>query len=93
MEKDAQKVIEIAKKIPLQPFVPKSNVKIETDDKKKDEPVMVNDEDEEEIAKLLKLLNGYSINPDLKSGAVEFEKDDPTNFHIEFMAGVSNLRV
>ena len=92
MEKDAQKVIEIAKKIPLQPFVPKSNVKIETDDKKKDEPVMVNDEDEEEIAKLLKLLNGYSINPDLKSGAVEFEKDDPTNFHIEFMAGVSNLR-
>ena len=54
---------------------------------------MVNDEDEEEIAKLLKLLNGYSINPDLKSGAVEFEKDDPTNFHIEFMAGVSNLRV
>lgn len=93
MEKDAQKVIEIAKKIPLQPFVPKCNVKIETDDKKKDEPVMVNDEDEEEIAKLLKLLNGYSINPDLKSGAVEFEKDDPTNFHIEFMAGVSNLRV
>lgn len=23
---------------------------------------------------------------------VEFEKDDPTNFHIEFMGGVSNLR-
>lgn len=23
---------------------------------------------------------------------VEFEKDDPTNWHIEFMGGVSNLR-
>lgn len=27
-----------------------------------------------------------------KPNVVEFEKDDPTNFHIEFMAGVSNLR-
>ena len=24
---------------------------------------------------------------------IEFEKDDPTNWHIEFMGGVSNLRV
>lgn len=23
---------------------------------------------------------------------VQFEKDDPTNWHIEFMSGVSNLR-
>lgn len=23
---------------------------------------------------------------------IEFEKDDPTNYHIEFMGGVSNLR-
>lgn len=28
----------------------------------------------------------HSPNP------VEFEKDDPTNWHIEFMSGVSNLR-
>lgn len=24
--------------------------------------------------------------------AVDFEKDDPKNFHIEFMGGISNLR-
>lgn len=27
-----------------------------------------------------------------KWNLTEFEKDDPTNFHIEFVAGVSNLR-
>ena len=42
---------------------------------------------------MLKELNGYSINPDHKTQPIEFEKDDPTNFHIEFMGGVSNLRV
>ncbi|MCB0368832.1 MAG: ThiF family adenylyltransferase [Bdellovibrionales bacterium] len=34
MVRNAQHVVEIAKKIPLQPFVPKTNVKIETDEKK-----------------------------------------------------------
>lgn len=93
MEKDASKVIAIAKKIPLQPFVPKSGVKIETDEKKKEEePVMVSDEDEKEIEKLLKDLQGYNIDASKKGETIEFEKDDPTNFHIEFMGGVSNLR-
>ena len=32
------------------------------------------------------------ISPDRKPAIVEFEKDDPTNYHIEFMGGVSNLR-
>ena len=35
METNADKVVEIAKKIPLQPFVPKAGVKIEIDEKKK----------------------------------------------------------
>jgi ubiquitin-activating enzyme E1 len=95
METNAAKVVEIAKKIPLQPFVPKAGVKIETDEKKKEEeqPVMINDEDEREIEKLLKDLEGYNINQNKKGQTVEFEKDDPSNFHIEFMGGVSNLRV
>lgn len=35
---------------------------------------------------------GVETNPELAPTLVEFEKDDPTNFHIEFMGGVSNLR-
>ena len=91
--RNAQHVIEIAKKVPLEPFVPKHGVKIETDEKKKEEdkPIFT-DEDEKEIEKLLVELNGYNLNPDQKTAPVEFEKDDPTNFHIEFMGGVSNLR-
>ena len=37
-------------------------------------------------------MTSYNINPDQKTAPIEFEKDDPTNFHIEFMGGVSNLR-
>ena len=46
MEKDSQKVAEIASKVHFTPFVPKGNVKIETDEKKKEEaPVMINEEE------------------------------------------------
>lgn len=38
IEKDKSKVIEIAGKIPLKPFVPRQGVKIETDDKKDNKP-------------------------------------------------------
>lgn len=94
MVKEADKVVEIARKIPLKPFQPKAGVKIETDEKKtKEEPVEINDEDEQENEKLLKQLTQYQINPKQKTQVIEFEKDDPTNFHIEFMGGVSNLRV
>jgi len=34
LEKDKNKVVEIASKIPLKPFVPKQGVKIETEEKK-----------------------------------------------------------
>ena len=54
---------------------------------------MINDEDEKEIEKVIKELEGYNINQSKKGQTIEFEKDDPTNFHIEFMGGVSNLRV
>ena len=35
--KNKEQVVEIARKIPLQPFVPKAGVKIETDEKKTEE--------------------------------------------------------
>ena len=44
MMRNPAHVVEIAKKIPLKPFVPKAGVKIETDEKKtKEEPVAFND--------------------------------------------------
>ena len=96
LEKDKKKVAEIASKIPLKPFVAKEGVKIETDDKKAAEqpaaPILSED-DEKEIEVLLGELTKYNIDAKNDPTAIEFEKDAPTNFHIEFMGGVSNLRV
>lgn len=72
LNKNAKEVAELAKKVPLVPFQPKSGVKIETDEKKKDEPVVINDEDEQEVAKLLTILKGYKLDPALKPTTVEF---------------------
>lgn len=93
LEQDKAKVVEIGKKITPKPFVPK-NVKIETEEKKAaEQPVIINEDDEKEIEVLLEELNSYTIDKAAGPQGVEFEKDDPKNFHIEFMAGVSNLRV
>jgi ubiquitin-activating enzyme E1 len=48
LEKDAHKVIDIARKVKLVEYVPRGNVKIEIDDKKKEEPAppIVSDDDD-----------------------------------------------
>ena len=42
---------------------------------------------------LLEYLSNVPHNSGTKPSAIAFEKDDPTNYHIEFMGGVANLRV
>lgn len=94
LEKDRAKAVELARKVTPPPFVPK-NVKIETEEKKESNPapVIINEDDEKEIESLLNELVQYPLDPATNPSVVEFEKDDPSNFHIEFMGGVSNLRV
>lgn len=74
-------------------FVPKSGVKIATTDAEAKEQVEnPGDADdsriEELVAKLLgeKSLAGFQMQP------LEFEKDDDTNHHIDFITACSNLR-
>lgn len=94
LEKDKQTVAKIASKAYKKPFVPKK-VKIETDEKKdkSNEPVEIDADDEIECKKLSQELSSLNVNSSKAPTPIEFEKDDPTNWHIEFMAGVSNLRV
>jgi ubiquitin-activating enzyme E1 len=93
MEDNKNVVIDLAKNVAPMKFTPKK-VKIEVDEKnaKKDEPVVIDEKDEIELKKLVEELTNLPLNPDHAPSVVEFEKDDPTNFHIEFMGGVSNLR-
>ncbi|KAI6247463.1 Ubiquitin-activating enzyme E1 1 [Erysiphe necator] len=74
-------------------FSPSSKVKIQADDSEPDPNAnnsIVNNNDEiSEIIKTLpdpKNLAGFKLTP------VEFEKDDDTNFHIDFITAASNLR-
>ena len=75
-------------------FKPRSNVSIPADEaeaKKQAEAGMGDDEDQQ-LAKLIAELPkpsdivGYRLTP------IEFEKDDDTNFHIDFVTQCSNLR-
>ena len=75
-------------------FTPSSTVKIQADDKEPDPNAQPagGANDSEEIQRLVdtlpspKSLAGFRLQP------VEFEKDDDTNYHIDFIAAASNLR-
>lgn len=75
-------------------FTPSSNVKIQADENEPDPNAQPSGlaNDGEEIQKLVealpspKSLAGFRLQP------VEFEKDDDTNHHIDFITAASNLR-
>jgi len=74
-------------------FVPKQGVKIATDPKEAEKVPAAPPPDEDEASDAIvatlpapSSLAGYRMTP------VDFEKDDDTNFHIDFIAAASNLR-
>jgi len=85
-----RKVVESAK-VPV--FVPKSGKQIETDESAK-KPEVNKSTEEEQIEDLLNNLSTYfaANSKPFKMKAIDFEKDDDTNFHIDFIAATSNLR-
>ncbi|KAG6032573.1 hypothetical protein E4U41_007206 [Claviceps citrina] len=72
-------------------FSPDANVKIQADDKEPDPNAGRND-DEDELEKIMasipapSTLSGFQLQP------VDFEKDDDSNHHIDFITACSNLR-
>ena len=89
---DAQAMVEKAAAVEIGAFVPSDNVKIETDPKKTaavaaDEDASGLDAMVTELEAVVKTLpQGYRLNP------IVFEKDDDTNFHMQFIAGFANMR-
>jgi ubiquitin-activating enzyme E1 len=75
-------------------FKPDSNVKIQADDKEPDPngPGPTFADDAEELNKIVKALPEPKSLPTFRLNVVEFEKDDDTNHHIDFIAAASNLR-
>lgn len=85
---------QVAESMVIPEFRPDSNVRIQADDKEPDPnaapPTFA--DDAEELNKIVqslpspKSLVGYRLTP------VEFEKDDDSNHHIDFITAASNLR-
>lgn len=83
----------VADNVIIPEFTPSSNVKIQADDNEPDPNAQSGSiDDSEELKKIVaslpspKNLAGFRLIP------VEFEKDDDTNYHIDFITAASNLR-
>lgn len=81
----------VISKMEIAPFSPKTNLKIQVEENEPDPAAAVAaDQDElEQLAASLpqpSTLAGYHLNP------TEFEKDDDSNHHIEFITAASNSR-
>ena len=90
---DPQAMVKKAAAVEIEAFVPSDNVKIETDPKKPAETAAVDDDASgidamvaELEAVVKKLPKDYRLTP------IVFEKDDDTNFHMQFIAGFANMR-
>lgn len=72
-----------------EPWEPSSKIKIKASD---DEPDADFEEENDEIARLAEKLPAPSTLAGFRLNPAEFEKDDDTNFHIDFINTCSNLR-
>ncbi|XP_078104826.1 ubiquitin-like modifier-activating enzyme 1 [Sander vitreus] len=85
----------ILEKVHVPSFTPKSSVKIHLTDKEMDEEKEKERDDAEKAQ--LEELKGKLASPSLKSSAMQmyptnFEKDDDSNFHMDYIVAASNLR-
>lgn len=89
--KDRAAIAEAAKNVEVPVFTPRSGVRIDVTDA---EAQARNDAalDEDALVTVQNALPPPDTLKDLKLTAIEFEKDDDTNFHMDFITACSNLR-
>uniref|UniRef100_UPI00398E7F4A ubiquitin-like modifier-activating enzyme 1 isoform X2 n=1 Tax=Pristiophorus japonicus TaxID=55135 RepID=UPI00398E7F4A len=76
--------------IDVPPFTPKSGVTIHTSDKEMEESET--SVDNESLVKLKKQLSSRETFRGCEMRPIDFEKDDDSNFHMDFIVAASNLR-
>lgn len=88
--RDRQKVFEIVSAIDIPEFVPKSGVKIAITDAEAE--AQSNQVDSERLSTLQESIPTASSFNALRLTPLDFEKDDDSNFHMDFIVAASNLR-
>ncbi|CAN6620583.1 ubiquitin-activating enzyme E1 1 [Trichomonascus vanleenenianus] len=89
-ERDPEVFKKALAKVTVPEFTPRDNVKIQTTDNETVDETA--DSDADEIRRLAQSLPAPSTLAGFRLAPVEFEKDDDTNFHIDFINAASNLR-
>ena len=93
---DDADLVRLVEKVQVAEFEPKKGVKIETDPKANSTASNIPEglDDEAIIKDLLAQLDAKraSMGADYRLNVIEFEKDDDTNFHMDAIAGLSNMR-
>lgn len=73
-------------------FQPDSKIKIQADEKDPDPNADAPPPEQDDIEAIIKALPTPKSLPGFRLSPVEFEKDDDTNHHIDFITAASNLR-
>ncbi|KAI8607937.1 hypothetical protein BC830DRAFT_1072563, partial [Chytriomyces sp. MP71] len=88
-ERDRKYFVTVLAGITVPPFAPKNGVKIQVQENEQVQSATTDASELDEIVKALpspSSLAGFKLNP------ADFEKDDDSNFHIDFITAASNLR-
>jgi ubiquitin-activating enzyme E1 len=89
--RDTSKIVEYINAVEVPSFEPKKGVKIHTNDSEAQNAMNSNYEGEnvdDLIAKIRKAIESVTI----KLNPIDFEKDDDSNMHMDFIVACSNLR-
>lgn len=90
---DADEYKKVLDSVKIEPFVPKLGVKIAaTEGEAEEQARNLSGLDEDEVQKIAATLPEPSSLAGFRLVPVEFEKDDDTNHHIEFITAASNCR-
>jgi len=90
--RDRRAIINEVSQINLPEFTPRSGIKIAVNDQEASAGNNDQATDKEKISQLLADLPPANQLQNLKINPVDFEKDDDTNFHMDFIVACSNLR-
>ncbi|KAH8300140.1 hypothetical protein KR044_010469, partial [Drosophila immigrans] len=92
--RDRQKVAELVQQVNVPEFKPRSGVKIETNEAAAAAAANNFDDGEVDQDRVDKIINELIKNADkaAKITPMEFEKDDDSNLHMDFIVACSNLR-
>ncbi|KAI3886613.1 hypothetical protein MKX03_031134 [Papaver bracteatum] len=91
--KNPNKLADAVSKVIVPDFQPKQGVKIVTDEKATNVSAASVDDDAVINDLILRLENCFTkLPPGFKMNPIQFEKDDDTNYHMDMIAGLANMR-